>query len=240
MLLIIILGNLIPVIFGIIAFKQWRKAGLSKNEIGQKLGFRPFFKFQLLTGLLIGAVIFSLIFLIFLYGDLLTITQFSWTNGHFFKIVLIFAAAAFAEEIIFRSFFINGLKLYLKSTALIIFITALFFGFVHMFNQGSTHLSTLSAFIGGIMYALAFIKTEKLWLPIGLHFSWNFFQAFVFGFPVSGFVIDGLFKINISGQELLTGGEYGPEGGLVGIIARCLVIFTVGLIYKSNKDGNKA
>lgn len=85
------------------------------------------------------------------------------------------------------------------------------------------------------MYAFAFIKTEKLWLPIGLHFSWNFVQGFVYGFPVSGFVIEGLFEVNIYGQEFWTGGEYGPEGGLIGIFARFIVLFTIWMIVKSTK-----
>ena len=239
MLLIRILGNLIPTIFGIIAIRKWKTSKLSKNEIGQKLGFIPFLKFQLFIGLLIGAIIFSLVFVTFLCFNLLSIIQFSWSNGNLVKIFLMLAAAAIIEEVIFRSFFINGLKLYLRSTTLIILITALFFGVVHIFNEGSTILSTISAFIGGIMYALAFIKTEKLWLPIGLHFSWNFFQGCVYGFPVSGFVIEGLLKVNISGQEFWTGGEYGPEGGLIGIFARIVVIFTLWFIFKFKKAGNK-
>jgi len=239
MLLIKILGNLIPVILGIIAIRRWKTAKLSKNEIVQKLGFIPFSKFQLLIGLLIGVVIFSLVFVTFLYFNLLTVSQFSWTNGNLIKTILMLGTAAIVEEIIFRSFFINGLKLYFKSKTLIILITALFFSVVHMFNDSSTLLSTTSAFIGGIMYAFAFIKTEKIWLPIGLHFSWNFFQGFVYGFPVSGFVIEGLLKVNVSGQEFWTGGEYGPEGGLIGIFARFIVIFTIWLILKLIKAGNK-
>ena len=183
-------------------------------------------------------VIFSLVFVTFLYFDLLTITQFSWTNGNLVTTILMLAAGAIGEEIIFRSFFINGLNFFLKSTTLIILITALFFCIVHIFNEGSTILSTISAFMGGIMYAFAFIKTKKLWLPVGLHFSWNFFQGFVYGFPVSGFVIEGFIKVNISGQEFWTGGEYGPEGGLIGIFARFVVIFTIWIIFKLNRAEN--
>ncbi len=90
------------------------------------------------------------------------------------------------------------------------------------------------------MYGYAFIRTEKLWLPIGLHFSWNFFQSFVFGFPVSGYVKDGLFRITISCNEFCTGGAYGPEGGIIGIIGRILVIIIVWAIIKKMPTGNKA
>ena len=231
-----LLGNIIPVIFGIIAIKKWKSLKLNKTEIITKLGFNPFSTFQLLTGLLIGALIFTLIFFVFKYFDLLTIIQFSWTRGELFTTILLFAAFAIGEELIFRSFFINGLKFYLQSSTLIIIVTALFFSVVHCFNDGSTVLSAISAFIGGLMYAFAFIKTEKLWLPIGLHFSWNFFQGFVYGFPVSGYVFDGLFEVSIVGQELWTGGEYGPEGGLIGIIARIIVLFLIWLVIKIKYD----
>lgn len=124
MLLIKILGNLMPVIFGIIAIRRWKIAKLSKNEIVQKLGFIPFSKFQLIIGLLIGGIIFSLVFVTFIYFNLLTLSQFSWTNGNLIKTILILGTVAIIEEIIFRSFFISGLKLYLKSKTLIILITA--------------------------------------------------------------------------------------------------------------------
>jgi membrane protease YdiL (CAAX protease family) len=186
----------------------------------------------MLFGIIIGAFIFTIIFIVYIYYNLLTVIQFSWPRANIFLIILMFAALAIGEEFIFRSFFINGLRIYIKSTSFILIISAIFFSLVHWFNKGSTVLSALSAFIGGFMYAYAFVKTDKLWLPIGLHFSWNFFQSFVYGFPVSGYVFEGIFKVNISGQELWTGGAYGPEGSLIGILGRFFVIFTIWFIIK--------
>jgi len=74
------------------------------------------------------------------------------------------------------------------------------------------------------MYGVAFLKTNKIWLPIGLHFTWNYFQGFVYGFPVSGFNKQSLYDITITGSEFWTGLDYGPEGGMIGIIARFFVI----------------
>ena len=232
MIVLKILGNLIPAIFGIYAIKQWKSAKLDKSQIGERLGFRPFSLFQLMTGLVLGALVFSIIFLTSLKFDLLEINQFSWTSGNLLTTVLMFSAGAIGEELIFRSFFINGLKQFTKSIFLILTISAFFFSMVHWFNDGSTLLSSLSSFLGGLMYGYAFIKTEKLWLPVGLHFSWNFFQSFVYGFPVSGYIKDGLFQtiMNNEGNELWTGGAYGPEGGLFGILARIVVIVLSWLI----------
>ena len=232
MIIIRLFGNIIPIVFGIIAIRKWKSLKLNKIEIITRLGFHPFSKFQLLTGLLVGAFIFTLIFFVFKYFALLKIIRFSWTGGELFLTILLFVVLAIVEELIFRSFFINGLKLFLQSVTLIVIITALFFSVVHWFNDGSTVLSAISAFLGGLIYAFAFVKTEKLWLPIGLHFSWNFFQGLVYGFPVSGFAFDGLVEINIEGQKLWTGGEYGPEGGLIGIIARIIVLFVIWLVIK--------
>jgi len=227
---------LISILLGIYAIKRWRIEKLDRNAIIQKLGFSPFISFQLILGLIIGVIIFALIFLTFLHFDFLTIRQFSWTRGNLIWTILYFAFFVIIEELIFRSFIINGLKLLTKSTALALIVSSILFSIGHWFNEGSTILSAVSSFIGGLMYGYAFIKTQKLWLPFGLHFTWNFFQGYIFGFPVSGKIIKGLFEINISGNELWTGGVYGPEGGLIGIIARIIVIMAIWLTIK-NKYG---
>ena len=55
-----------------------------------------------------------------------------------------------------------------------------------------------------------------LWLPIGIHFTWNFVQGFVLGLPVSGLVAPvSVVKAKVAGKAWLTGASYGPEGGLL-------------------------
>ena len=227
-----LLGNLVPLVFGIIAIGKWRSSKVDRTEVRKRLGVAPFSTFQLLSGLFIGALVFTAVFAVFNLLGLLTIVQFSWTRGDTLAAISLFTVGTVVEELLFRSFFINGLRFYLRSTALILVVSAAFFSLVHWFNDNSTALSVTSAFMGGIMYAYAFIKTERLWLPMGLHFSWNFFQGYVYGFPVSGFTFDGLFEISISGQELWTGGKYGPEGGLIGILARVAVILLTWSILR--------
>ena len=76
------------------------------------------------------------------------------------------------------------------------------------------------------MYALAFVRTGRIWMPIGLHAAWNFTQGSIFGFPVSGATdwSEGLVRQAEVGSDLITGGAFGPEGGLVGIAFRFVVI----------------
>lgn len=83
------------------------------------------------------------------------------------------------------------------------------------------------------MYGLAFVRTGRVWMPLGLHMAWNYVQGPVCGFPVSGLTAFP-FDAELVRQHaiahatklaaLLTGGAYGPEGGWLGIIARVAVI----------------
>jgi hypothetical protein len=54
-------------------------------------------------------------------------------------------------------------------------------------------------------------KTGQLWLPMGLHLGWNFFQASVFGFAASGQGSPSLISQTPTGPDWLSGGAFGAE-----------------------------
>jgi uncharacterized protein len=108
-------------------------------------------------------------------------------------------------------------------------LTSLFFGFLHANNANATLVSSLDLTLFGLFVGLGLILTGELAIPIGVHVAWNFAQGYVFGFPVSGF--DGhlsLIATQQSGPTLWTGGAFGPEGGLIGILA---VLLGMLLVY---------
>ncbi len=132
------------------------------------------------------------------------------------------------EEIVFRGYLLINLaeglssKFIGKTWALIISIalTSLIFGLFHMDNPNATWISTTNIMMAGIFLGLGMFLSGNLAIPIGLHISWNFFQGVVFGFPVSGMnTAASIIVIESSGPEWLTGGAFGPEGGLLGLIA---------------------
>ncbi len=123
-----------------------------------------------------------------------------------------------------------------------IIIISLVFGYVHITNPGSTYFTAFGNALGGLMYGIAFLGGRNLWLPIGMHFAWNFVQGPVLGFGVSGNQAGGLLTLESLGLDLLTGGGYGVEGGLIGMAFRFVVIAMVlGYLYlRAGRRGNIA
>jgi ethanolamine transporter EutH len=96
-----------------------------------------------------------------------------------------------------------------------VFLSSAVFGILHWSNPNAAWNSVVGIFLAGIFLAFAYTRTRKLWLPIGLHIGWNFFEGVVFGFPVSGLDIFQLVHHTVTGPELWTGGAFGPEAGLI-------------------------
>lgn len=100
-------------------------------------------------------------------------------------------------------------------------ISSVIFGLLHVSNPNSSWLSTGYLVFYGAFLGVGYLLTGELALPIGLHFTWNFVQGSVFGFPVSG---RPLYMVSVldtqqGGPDLWTGGAFGPEAGLLGLLA---------------------
>jgi membrane protease YdiL (CAAX protease family) len=135
----------------------------------------------------------------------------------------ILAILAFGEEIAYRSLMLNGLLIMLRKQWLAIAVMAACFGLAHAGNPHASPISVLGNALGGLVYGVAFLGSRRIWLPLGLHFAWNFVQAPILGFPLLGKEI-GLVKVTPVGNTLITGGNYGPEAGLVGMVFRFVAI----------------
>jgi hypothetical protein len=89
--------------------------------------------------------------------------------------------------------------------------------------------------LSGVFFAYCTLWSRGLWLPIGLHIGWNFFESTVFGFSVSGYDNFSFLQINQSGPESMTGGSFGPEAGLILLPALALGASLVYLYSKKAK-----
>lgn len=94
-------------------------------------------------------------------------------------------------------------------------LSSLVFGALHFANPHSSWAAVLGIVFAGLFLGYGLIRTGQLWLPIGLHIGWNFFEGVVFGFPVSGISFYRLVRTDVRGPFVWTGGEFGPEAGLI-------------------------
>jgi membrane protease YdiL (CAAX protease family) len=118
------------------------------------------------------------------------------------------------------------------------FISSAIFALLHFTNPHASLASTLGILASGYFLSFAWVRTRNLWLPIGLHIGWNFFQGSIFDFPVSGLRLFGLMRLNVNGPELITGGDFGPEAGLVVLPALALGAFLVWAYTRSRSNPN--
>ena len=123
------------------------------------------------------------------------------------------------EEILFRGLLFRLLEEGLGSV-LALLLSAVVFGGLHLLNENATLIGALSVmFEAGIMLAAAFMWTRRLWLPIGIHFAWNFTQSGIFGIAVSGNdPLPGLLRSALAGPAWLTGGAFGAEASAVAVV----------------------
>ncbi|WP_436907826.1 CPBP family intramembrane glutamic endopeptidase [Halosimplex marinum] len=97
-------------------------------------------------------------------------------------------------------------------------VSGVAFGVGHGLNPNVTALALGNIALFGGLFAASYLLTGRIAAAIGLHVTWNFSIASVFGFPVSGFTTPvTVLAVEVSGPAVLTGGSFGPEGGLVAL-----------------------
>ncbi len=123
------------------------------------------------------------------------------------------------EELIFRGVLFRSVEAMFGSWVGII-VSSLAFGLLHLMNPGATLGGAIYICIeAGLLLSAAYLVTRRLWICMGFHMAWNYFQSAVFSGVVSGAVSDpGLFKASIEGPELLTGGAFGMEHSVIALV----------------------
>lgn len=143
------------------------------------------------------------------------------------SVVVLLLLAAAGEEMLFRGYGFQRLVA-AAGPAVGVAGLSLLFGLVHRNNPAVTPLGLINTMLVGILLALAYLRTRSLWLPIGLHWGWNFAEA-TLGFPISGIRIQGMPLVaDPLGHALITGGDYGPEGSVLATVV--ILAGTAGLL----------
>ncbi len=208
-------------------------------------------------GSLAAGLVMSFIFLVQWTSGDIVVEGFIWERtrsismfwlipviGYLIKMLCV----GFYEELMFRSYLIPNIKEGLtfssfspaKATITALILNSVLFGFAHLMNQNISPFGLINIILAGIMLTIPYFFTGRLSYSVGIHFAWNFFQGGVFGFRVSG--IEPMYPIiNIKqfGDPVWTGGSFGPEGGLLGLLGIIVITFLI-LRYIQHKEGKLA
>lgn len=153
--------------------------------------------------------------------------------------ILINIYVAVSEEMMFRGYLLSGLKK-AWGTPYALLMMAVIFAALHLTVTGADEtfpaLFVLLLTIPGIILGWAFLQSRSLWLPIGIHFTWNLMQDEVLNLHGRGAVnLIGAMTVQ-HGPEWIVGTNYGVETGLIGILAMTLIGSTTWLWTQRKRE----
>jgi len=145
----------------------------------------------------------------------------------FVSVFLLVGSAA--EEILFRGFGFQTLLANFGPWASIAPLAVLF-GLLHLGNPGRSWLGILNTMGFGAVFGYGCVRSRDLWLPIGLHFGWNFTLP-LFGADVSGLRMDETgYEMSWTAGALWSGSAYGPEAS---VLTSAVVVLLFLYVWKA-------
>lgn len=177
---------------------------------------------DIIFGSVLGVVIMGLGFFFLLsIGEI----DYDKINFNFLNLIYLFLLhilVSLNEELVVRGYFLRNL-IYSFGKPIALVVSSFLFSIMHGDNPNFDYFAFINLFLAGIMLGLPYVFNRNLWLPIALHFSWNFFQS-LFGFNVSGLDSYSLVEFNIPENNIINGGSFGFEGSILSIIVQVIVI----------------
>jgi membrane protease YdiL (CAAX protease family) len=142
---------------------------------------------------------------------------------------------AVSEELLYRGIIFRWFEEFAGTWAALL-ISSVLFGAAHFQNPNASVLAAVGvALEGGLLLGGAYMLTRRLWLPMGIHASWNLTQGGVFDIPISGNDAHGLVEAELQGPAVLSGGGFGLEASLIAIVISTL--FALHLIRRAVRAG---
>ncbi len=185
---------------------------------------------ELLSGFGLIVVAWGAIFMLSVAFGAASIGGLAWDNGGWVAVFeSLFVGLVFnlmvgiTEETDARGYVLQNLAEGIRFWPAVV-VSSAYFGLLHILNPGAGVASTLGIFFAGVLLALGYYATGRLWFSIGMHAAWNFAEGPIFGFLVSGIKMGGIFDTRVSGPDWLMGGGFGPEAGVLAVGVEIILI----------------
>jgi uncharacterized protein len=152
--------------------------------------------------------------------------------------LLFLAVPAAAEEALFRGYpFQKLVEGFGAPTATI--VASAGFAIAHANNPDVNSFALFNIFLAGVVLSVAYLRTRSLWFATGVHLGWNWAMAGLMDLPVSGLeLFDApLYDPVDHGPSWLTGGSFGPEAGVAGVLGLLVMLGGVVVTTRNNVNG---
>ena len=190
----------------------------------------------LFVGLAMGVVVFSVIVGVLAALGMFRVQGLNLGYAWVTPVILVGVNAGITEEIIFRGIVFRYVEQGL-GTWLAVAISGLAFGVVHITNPNASVVAGIAIAIeAGVLLGLLYAVSRSLWLCIGFHAAWNLTQGPLWGIPVSGATSGGFLNSTLSGPDIVTGGAFGAEAGVVAVVV-CLGVSTWLFVLLRKRGG---
>ncbi len=185
---------------------------------------------EFLAGFAFTTAGWAAIFGLALAMSAVSVAGFQWSGGDWGTVLgglaygfLLNILVGVAEETDARGYMLQNLAEGIRFWPALL-VSSLYFALLHLLNPGAGVTSTIGILFAGILLALGYYATGRLWFSIGMHAAWNFAEGPIFGFLVSGLNMGGLLKLNVTGPDWLMGGGFGPEAGALAVAVEVVMI----------------
>lgn len=197
----------------------WSSVGLGRDALSPR---------AIIGGTALGGLTIGVASLLLLGAHMMridrTIPGSWWAEAGHSTLVLL--PAAFFEELFIRGYVFAVLRR-AGGWRLALIVTSVVFGLLHAWNPGADAQSILAVTVAGFFLGAILLATRSLYAAGAAHFAWNWVMAGAFHIAVSGVSsADVDYRTVETGPDWLTGGPWGPEGGLAAV-----ALMFVGIFY---------
>ena len=169
-------------------------------------------------------------FVVMLFADL-EIVSVQFPFGSLINLLLFLSMAAAYEEVLLRGYLLKNLMSSMNKYLALVLVSVVFAA-MHGANPNVSLIGLVNIVLAGLVLGIYYVHRRNLWLPISMHIAWNYFQGPVLGVPVSGATTPSILTVTISGNELITGGDFGFEASLVTTVVLLVSMVVLHLIFR--------
>lgn len=161
--------------------------------------------------------------ILWLFGQIQLLPA-DWNWFYFTGFIVFFIIQSAGEEVITRAYLIPMIENRFNTLAALV-VSASVFALLHLGNEHFTWIGFLNILAGGALMALFFVCYRNIWVCTGLHAGWNFVQASLLDFNVSGIDVYSFIQFRDIGYPGLSGGAFGYEGSWIALMIQAAGIY---------------